>query len=105
MPQGAYVAAGRVVGVPPEVPLHAGHEVVDDALRLGHLGKPDRPVGPAQQIVLVARRLGCDLLILGATDESGAGSAPGLDFPALARTAPCPVCLVAMPLIPHEVAE
>lgn len=55
-----------------------------------------------QQIVLLAKKLECDLLIMGEVDESTIRSLRILDYKAVAHCAPCPVCLVSVPQIPHE---
>ncbi len=57
-----------------------------------------------EQIALLARRRRCDLLILGPADQSRARTAAGIDFRAVSRAAPCPVCVVILPGVPAEVA-
>jgi amino acid transporter len=58
-----------------------------------------------QQIVALAKQLECDLLIMGELEESLSSSPAVLDYKAIARTAPCPVCLVSVPIIPHETED
>jgi nucleotide-binding universal stress UspA family protein len=59
---------------------------------------------PAKQLVALIRKLDCDLLIVG-EEETPSGEPAILDYKALARSSPCPVCLVTLPVIPHETEE
>jgi nucleotide-binding universal stress UspA family protein len=58
---------------------------------------------PAQQIVELARRLDCDLIVLGMLEEPSPGEEPLVDAQAVIHAAACPVCLVSTPVIPDEV--
>lgn len=64
------------------------------------------PTGdPTDRLVELARRLECDLIVIGQYEESYQPDQPGLDFRRLAKITPCALCLVAPPAIPQEVAE
>ncbi len=56
----------------------------------------------AEQIASLARELGCDLIVLGMPERPPAGERRLVDPEAVARIAPCPVCLVTAPGIPDE---
>jgi nucleotide-binding universal stress UspA family protein len=60
---------------------------------------------PNEQIVELARRLDCGLVVMGQVEKSDVPGGQGLDFQRIARNAPCSVCLVAPPSIPSESAE
>jgi nucleotide-binding universal stress UspA family protein len=60
---------------------------------------------PNEQIVELARRLECGLVVIGQLEESDQPGRQGLDFERVAKNSPCSVCLVAAPSIPQEVAE
>jgi amino acid transporter/nucleotide-binding universal stress UspA family protein len=60
---------------------------------------------PNEQIVELARRLECGLVVMGQFEESDLPGQRGLDFQRVAKNAPCSVCLVVPPSIPQEVAE
>ncbi len=60
---------------------------------------------PNQQIMALAKQLDCDLLILGEIDESLTDLPLVLDTKEIMRNAPCHVCLVTTPVIPHETEE
>ena len=52
----------------------------------------------------LARELKCGLIVIGQLDPSEEHARSALDFPRVAKNAPCSVCLVAAPSIPQEVA-
>jgi nucleotide-binding universal stress UspA family protein len=60
---------------------------------------------PAEELVNQAQKLGCDLLVLGVTDEPFASGRATLDAQAVAKKSVCPVCLIVPPGIPQEVDE
>jgi len=57
---------------------------------------------PAEQIVSLARELGCGLIVLGLLEDPPPGEQPLVDVRALVRIAPCPVCLFSAPALPEE---
>ena len=59
---------------------------------------------PTQAVAALAGRLRCDLLIVGATEETPS-IRPPLNYRDLARQSPCPVCFVSLPPVPHDVSE
>jgi nucleotide-binding universal stress UspA family protein len=63
-----------------------------------------RPNGdPTAQIVRLAQERKFDLIIIGRSAEPTPQEAAPLDIDAIVRHAPCRVCLVSPPVIPHEV--
>jgi amino acid transporter len=63
------------------------------------------PGEPNQQVVELARRLECGLILLIQLEAITHDTLQGLDFAYLSRNAPCTVCLAAAPAIPPDVAE
>jgi hypothetical protein len=63
------------------------------------------PGDPNEQIVELARELGCGLVVIGQLEETDAPGRQGLNFLRVAKNSPCSVCLVAAPSIPGEVVE
>jgi hypothetical protein len=64
------------------------------------------PEGDAnEQIVELAERLECGLVVIGQLEQSDLAGKQGLDFQRVAKNCQCSVCLVAPPSIPQEVAE
>ena len=62
------------------------------------------PAGdPTDQLAALARQLGCGLLILRRSDGAGEAAPSAIDFQAIAKKCPCPVCFVEAPSIPDEV--
>jgi amino acid transporter/nucleotide-binding universal stress UspA family protein len=79
-----------------------------DLQRAEHLkrdvGISELPEGePGQQIVCLAKQLDCDLIILGEMDVSEPTLSRFLDYKDIVRNASCPVSLVSVAFIPHEV--
>jgi nucleotide-binding universal stress UspA family protein len=60
------------------------------------------PGDPTDELAALARQLGCGLLILRHSEGAGDGG-PAIDYQAIARKCPCPVCFVEAPSIPDEV--
>jgi amino acid transporter len=57
---------------------------------------------PNQQLVCLVKQLQCDLLIMGELEESDTDAKIVLDYKEIARYSPCSVCLISVPVIPHE---
>jgi hypothetical protein len=55
-----------------------------------------------EQLLKEAQERDCDMLILGAGDEVAAGNVV-IDASAVTKRASCPVCVIVLPTIPHEV--
>jgi hypothetical protein len=58
-----------------------------------------------EQIVELARRLQCGLIVMGQREAYGQSGGQNLEFSRLAKNAHCSVCLVAAPAIPQQIAE
>jgi amino acid transporter/nucleotide-binding universal stress UspA family protein len=97
------------------VPLGANHSTETDWLQqdLQRAEKLKReievcplpPGDPDQEIVTMAKQLECDLLMMLEMEEAVSDLPVVLDYKEIVLNAPCPVCLVSMPAIPHEVEE
>ena len=59
---------------------------------------------PASDLVDLACRLHCDLIVLPMVEKARRGESMVFDVDLLLRSAPCRVCLVALPRVPDEVA-
>ena len=64
---------------------------------------PLPPGDPAEQLVILAGEINCDLLVLGVSEADSSSRQRALDTKLIARKSPCTVCVVMMPGLPQEV--
>jgi hypothetical protein len=57
---------------------------------------------PAEQLIALARELGCGLIVLGLLEDPPPGERPLVDVQTLVHGAPCAVCLFSAPALPEE---